>query len=215
MLVRHFMSVGVYTLSPDAPCAEVLKMFRAKKIRRAPVLEHGKLVGMISERDLLRILPGTAGQLDTEAGALSLSVPVRQIMTTQIHTVRPQDPLHTAAQLMLQHRIGGLPVVDNDEVRGMLTESDVFRALWSVLAPDAGACIVIEEPPSVAKTDAIDFAKLAVLHGCRLRALIDVPQQDGGRYVHVCVDGAKLDAFVDAVWKQHARVMRVDKHGAP
>ena len=86
------MTSDVFTLSPAQLCHEALTEFRSRKIRRAPVMENGRLVGIVSERDLLHILPGTCGQASTPAGEDGMALPVRNIMVTDVATLGRTTP---------------------------------------------------------------------------------------------------------------------------
>ena len=136
------MTSDLFTLSPDQTCHEALAEFKRRKIRRAPVVENGRLIGIVSERDLLRVLPGTCGQASTLAGEDGMELPVRNIMGTDIVTLGPNDHLAKAASLMLKRRIGGVPVVHDGKLKGIITESDVFKALYAILTSGAGSIVI-------------------------------------------------------------------------
>lgn len=133
MLVRHFMSTSVCSLIETQSCREALTFLRQHAIRRAPVVRDGLLVGLVSERDLLRVLPGTVAQVESDAGADAERLPVARAMASRVITLEPEDHLEDAARKMLEHKCGGLPVVLYGRVVGMLTESDIFRAMTRVL----------------------------------------------------------------------------------
>ena len=159
MLVRHFMAADPFTLAPDDACHAALAAFKVRKIRRAPVMEGGRLVGIVSERDLLHILPGTCAQASTKAGEASMALEVRHVMHAEVVTVEPNDHLAKAASLMLRNRIGGVPVVHEGKLKGIITESDVFKALYAILTPSSGVTIVFEELAQTTSA-AIDYTEL-------------------------------------------------------
>lgn len=136
MLVRHFMTRRVITVHESLRCRAALRLMRDNGIRRAPVLRGEKLVGMLSERDLLRILPGTVGELDTRHGQENESSIVSQVMATRLVTLHPEEHLEDAARKMLAHKIGGMPVVLGARLEGILTESDIFRAMVKMTNPE-------------------------------------------------------------------------------
>jgi acetoin utilization protein AcuB len=136
MLVRYFMSRGVKTVDVATTCRAALRQMREQRLRRTPVVDDGRLVGMLSERDLLRVLPGTIAQADTAAGVESESLPVSRVMATKLVTVDADDHVETAARAMLEHKVGGLPVLHGGQLVGILTESDVFRAFTRMLATE-------------------------------------------------------------------------------
>lgn len=111
----------------DLDLADVL--MRLARIRHLPVLDHGRLVGLVSERDLLRV---QSDQMDDSAAAerqqMRRWVKAGWIMTRGVQEVEPDMPLVEAAQLMLEHKYGCLPVVEEGRLVGILTEAD-FVAL--------------------------------------------------------------------------------------
>lgn len=211
MLVRRFMTSDVFTLSPDQSCHEALAEFRHRKIRRAPVMDNGQLVGIVSERDLLHILPGTYAQASSQAGEDTMALPVRHIMRTEVVTLGLNDHLGKAASLMLKHRIGGVPVVHDGALKGIITESDVFKALYIILTSSAGSVVIFEEPapPSHANHD---YAELCLRHGCRLRTLLRYPQPSGGVMYYLCIDGPGVGAVIDELWAMSNRVLWTERN---
>lgn len=128
MLVRHFMSRDVVTLDEKLTCVEAWDRFRERGLRRAPVTRRDKVVAMVTDRDLLRVLPWTLGALeDPEAAGRSLSTRLAELRRRPLVSVSPDDHLETAARVMLDQRIGGVPVIEDDVLCGILTESDLFR----------------------------------------------------------------------------------------
>jgi acetoin utilization protein AcuB len=209
MLVRHFMTSDLVTLSPDQTCQNALAEFRHRKIRRAPVVENGRLIGFVSERDLLRVLPGTCGQASTIAGEDGMALPVRNVMATEVVTLGPNDHLAKAASLMLKRRIGGVPVVHEGKLKGIITESDVFKALYVILTSSAGAVVIFEEPAQNARANH-DYARLSLKHGCRLQTFLRHPKHNGGTMYYLCLEGKGVEAFVRELWAMANQVVWTD-----
>ncbi len=133
MLVRSRMTPNVYTASPDTTIAEALNITRSHNIRHLPVLQGGRLVGLVTDRDLrLAMPPIWADQRDELQRALH-SRTVGEVMVKQIITATPTTPVEEAARLLYENRIGCLPVMDGDELAGILTETDLLRALVELL----------------------------------------------------------------------------------
>jgi len=108
---------------------------RENKIRRLPVVERGKLVGIVTERDLLYATPSPATTLSIQEMHYVLSkLPVREVMSSPVITVTEDTPLEEAARLMADNKIGGLPVVRDGELVGIITESDIFKIFMEMLA---------------------------------------------------------------------------------
>jgi acetoin utilization protein AcuB len=103
--------------------------------RHLPVVEQGRVIGIVSDRDLRSVWPSAvvpAGRKDVEEHIERLTV--RQVMTQKPLVVGPHTSLADAARLLVDHGVGALPVLAGDEIVGILSESDALRALMSVLA---------------------------------------------------------------------------------
>jgi len=209
MLVRNFMISDVVTLSPDQTCHEALQELQRYKVRRAPVVQNNKLVGIVSERDLLRVMPGTCAQASTIAGEAGMDLPVRDIMRTKVITLSPNDHLKQAASIMLTHQIGGVPVVQGGQLKGIITESDIFKAFYGILTSTQGWIILFEEPAELADAQH-DYVKLCLEHGCRIHTVLKYPTSTGSTMYYLCVAGADVDAFVRKLWAMSNQVVLVE-----
>jgi len=143
MKVGEHMSQPAIAVSPTTPAAAAMKLIRDKHIRRLPVVEDGSLVGIVSERDLLRAMPSPATLLSVwEIPELLERILVRDLMTRDVITVTPETPIEVAARLMVDHKIGGLPVEEpGGHLVGVITETDIFRVFCSLFNA-AGAIAV-------------------------------------------------------------------------
>ena len=134
MKVRDVYTQGAVVVSPRTSIAEARRTMEQHKIRRLPVVDGDRLVGIVTQMDLLRALPSIATTLSIwEINYLLDKVRVEEIMTRDVLTVEPDTDLAAAAKLMIERKIGGLPVVDGGKVVGVITESDIFRALVRIL----------------------------------------------------------------------------------
>ena len=132
LLVKDWMTTDVITIRPETTLTEAAALMREKAIRRLPIVnEDGKLVGILSQTDVMAARPSDATTLDIwEINYLLSRLKVEKVMTAQPYTVYPDSSLKDAAQLMVTHKIGGIPVVDDkNAVVGIITESDIFRVL--------------------------------------------------------------------------------------
>ncbi|MEZ4614104.1 MAG: CBS domain-containing protein [Caldilineaceae bacterium] len=139
MFVRDRMTSPVLTLTADTPFQEALKLMKQRKIRRIPIVgANGKLAGIVSERDLLHASPSPATSLNIwEMNYLLAKLKLAELMTKQVVTVTPGTHLQDAATLMIKHKVGGLPVVDDDHhLVGIITETDIFKALVELLTAE-------------------------------------------------------------------------------
>ena len=134
MFVGERMSRPVISVSPDSPINDVLAMFKKEHIRRAPVIKDGKLVGIVSERDLLNASPSPVTTLSVwELNYLISKVKIKNVMSRKVITVNRDTPIEEVARIMADKKIGGLPVVDGDRVVGMITETDLFKAFLELM----------------------------------------------------------------------------------
>jgi acetoin utilization protein AcuB len=128
-LVRDWMSREVITVSPKTTVLQAGEMMVERSIRRMPVVEDGKLVGIVTYGDVRGARASSATSFDVWELSLLLSrLTIGEIMTPNPVTVSPDDTIGRAAQLLLKYMIGGLPVIDRDgQLVGIITESDIFR----------------------------------------------------------------------------------------
>ena len=151
MFVGERMSRPVIAVSPESSINDVLAMFKKEHIRRAPVIKDGRLVGIVSERDLLNASPSSVTTLSIwELNYLISKVKVKNVMTKKVITVNKDTPIEEAARIMADKKIGGLPVVDGDKVVGVITETDLFKVFLELMgARDKGVRVTatIEDKP--------------------------------------------------------------------
>lgn len=138
LTVNDVYTRDAIVVAPDASAPTAGKLMEEHDIRRLPVVEDGKLVGIVTMTDLLRAAPSPATSLSIwEINYLADKVKVEEIMTRMVLTVTPDTDLGAAAALMLHHKIGGIPVLEDGRVVGIVTESDIFRALVKLLKDEA------------------------------------------------------------------------------
>jgi acetoin utilization protein AcuB len=127
--VGDIMSVSPVTITPSTSVHAAQALMQQRKIRHLPVLKDGRLVGMISDRDIRLVLPSPATSLTVwEIRHLLDKLTVGEVMTYFVMTTAPDCPVTEAVGRMLGHRVGALPVVEDHQVIGILTRTDVLRA---------------------------------------------------------------------------------------
>lgn len=153
MLVRERMSHPPIIISPDLPINEALALFKKERIRRAPVIKAGKLVGIVSEKDLLNASPSPATTLSVwEMNYLLSKLKVSELMTNDVITVTEDTPIEEAARIMADNKIGGLPVVKGTRVVGIITETNLFKLFIELMgARERGVRVtaLIEDQPGM------------------------------------------------------------------
>ncbi|MCS6840908.1 MAG: CBS domain-containing protein [Roseiflexus sp.] len=129
--VRDWMSQPPICVSDTTTLSEARRLMHKHRVRRLPVLDSdGRLAGIVTEGDINRIADShayDARQYNPHQRAADL--PLRDFMTRNVITVGPDEPVIAVAQLLLRHRIGGVPVVEEGRVIGVITESDLFRRM--------------------------------------------------------------------------------------
>jgi acetoin utilization protein AcuB len=130
MLVGERMSKPVITVTPDLPIHEALNLLKKEHISRLPVVHNGKLVGIVSDKDLLNASPSKATTLSVwELNYLLSKITVKEVMSKDVRTITEDTPIEEAARLMADCEIGGLPVVRGNDVVGIITDNDLFKIL--------------------------------------------------------------------------------------
>ncbi|MCI0434819.1 MAG: CBS and ACT domain-containing protein [Gemmatimonadetes bacterium] len=123
------MTRQVLTVTPTTSIGEAIRAVRTNRIRHLPVVEDGRLVGIVSERDLRLAAPPVWSEQREELLQTLESKKVGEIMSTRVITAAPHTPVEEAARVLYENRIGALPVLDGEELVGILTETDLLRAL--------------------------------------------------------------------------------------
>ncbi len=135
MLVKERMTRNPITITPDTSFEEALRVMRKNKVRRLPVLDKDKrLVGIVTEKDLLYASPSPVTSLDVfELHYLLSKITVKDLMTKEVITVEEDTPLEEAARIMADNKIGGLPVMRDGVLVGIITETDLFKIFLELL----------------------------------------------------------------------------------
>lgn len=199
MLVQHWMTRDVVTVEADTPFLEARLLMKEKRIRHLPVVERGKLVGVVTDRDLKEAAPSGATTLDVyEMNYLLLKMTVRDLIKKTPITVKPTNSVEKAALLMYDHRIGCLPVVDEaGALVGMITEMDLLGVMVEILGyKEKGTRIAFEVPDTPEAYQEL----VHVLRDFRLdfRSIVSTAlhSRPGFRDLVIRVRGEQADALV-------------------
>jgi acetoin utilization protein AcuB len=135
MLVRDQMTRNPVTVAASSSVQDALTLMRDRKIRRLLVADaQNKLLGIVSEKDLLYASPSPTTSLSVyEIPYLLSKLTVEKVMTKQVISVSEDSPLEEAALIMADRKIGGLPVITNGSIAGIITETDIFRTFLKLL----------------------------------------------------------------------------------
>lgn len=132
MLVKEWMTPDPQVLALEDTLLHARSLMKRLDVRHLPVVADGKLVGLLSDRDMRNYTPSYCSTLDVyEMHAMIASLKVEGAMTRRPVTTSPETPMAAAGALMLEKKIGSLPVEEDGKLVGILTETDVIRALVS------------------------------------------------------------------------------------
>jgi acetoin utilization protein AcuB len=127
--VKDYMTPHPITINEDEALPDAALLMKKHGFRRLPVMRGKQMVGIITDRDVKEAMPSQATSLSIwEINYLLSRLKVKEVMTHPVLTVIEDATLDHAAKLLIKHKIGGLPVVWGDELRGMITVTDVLRA---------------------------------------------------------------------------------------
>jgi len=134
MNVSEIMTKEVVTLQEEQSLREALGLLQRHRIRHVPVVSGTRLIGIVTDRDLKRATPSLLSGIDREAFDRVLDeTRVGQVMTRNPYTVTPSMSLKDAAKILIDQRFGALPVIEGGKVIGIITETDLLKALHDML----------------------------------------------------------------------------------
>ena len=173
MPVKDWMSPDLVTVEEDTSIMKASRIMKQHKIQHLPVLNQGRLVGIVSDRDLKEATPSKATTLDIhEMYYLLDKVTVKSLMPKQLFTIAPGDTVEKAAAAMLKHHISALPVVDaKSALAGIITKGDIFRAFVSISGIHQGALAMgfeLPDQPGSIKT----VTDVIRAHGGRIASIL-------------------------------------------
>lgn len=131
MLIRNFMTKNVITIDAEETMPKAIQLLRQHKINMMPVTHQGKLVGVITDRDLKKASPSEATDLDThELKYLLNKIKIKDIMTKKVIIIPPDHTIEEAAEILMNEDISGAPVVnERGDIEGVITSTDLYKAL--------------------------------------------------------------------------------------
>jgi acetoin utilization protein AcuB len=206
MLVRDRMSRTVITLDEDTPIIKALNIMKDNNIRRLPVTKNEKITGMVTDRDLKEATPSKVTSLDVhEIYRLLSEIKVKDIMSKDILTIGPDESIEKAAMLMLKKKISGLPVIEGGKLVGIITQTDIFKALVDISGLNRGGIKIAIEIPDIPGTTQ-EVINMIRAHGGRILSVMTSYDADkeGHRhlFVRTDVEEKKLQELLEIIGKR-------------
>jgi acetoin utilization protein AcuB len=178
MFVKDWMTTDPIVVSPDTPIIEAQKIMRDNRVRRLPVVQGGKLLGVVTYRDLIEASPSEATTLSIhELNYLLSKLTVKDVMATDLITVGPNDTAEQAALLGAEKGVGALPVVHKGKLIGIATESDIFRAYIAILGAKEDLQRITLRDVEIQKETLREIAQIVEDAGGVTMSIFNVPQK--------------------------------------
>lgn len=194
MFVINRMTKNPMTVTADTKVDEVAHLMKKHNFRRLPVVDDGKLVGFLSDSDLMRVAPSPATTLSRyEINSLLAKICVRDIMKKDVVSVNVDATIEEAALIMYKNKIGGMPVVSNmGAVVGVITETDIFKTFVDVMGlADGKTRITLEVTDKIGVVK--DIAEIFGQAGVSIDSLITCKKEDNKYEIAIRGDITNID----------------------
>ncbi len=211
MLVRDRMTQNLIVVHSDTSFEDALQLLREKKIRRLPVVDkNGALIGIVVEKDLLYASPSPATSLSVfEVHYLLSKLQVKDVMTKRVITVGEDCPLEEAARIMVDHKIGSLPIMREKQVVGIITETDIFKVMAEALGGRAKGVRVVLRVPNQKGVLASLAGKIAEVGGNIISLAVFLSSDAQHREITLKAQDVDRESLVKAIEKTGAQITDV------
>jgi len=216
MLVTNWMSKNIITVDENDSMQDAMKLLKEHDIRMLPVMKKGKLVGIVTDRDLKRASASDATTLEIhELLYLLTQIKVKNIMTKEVITVPPDFTVEETALVLQKHKISGAPVVDsNGKLVGTITQTDLFRVLISLTGVAKGGIqfgLQVEDRPGSIK----EVADIIRMYGGRMVSILSsydqVPQYYRNVYIRMrSIERSELQKLIQELESTAGLLYMVD-----
>ncbi|MCY7023874.1 MULTISPECIES: CBS domain-containing protein [Streptococcus] len=204
MAVKDFMTRKVVYISPDTTIAHAADMMREQKLHRLPVIENDQLVGLVTEGTIAEASPSKATSLSIyEMNYLLNKTKVGDVMIRDVVTISQFASLEDATYLMLKNKIGILPVVDNEQLYGVITDRDIFKAFLEVSGyGEEGVRLRFVTENKVGVLEQI--IRLLVEENLNISNTVNIPRKDGKVVIEVQLAGDIDMELLKKKFEEHA-----------
>jgi acetoin utilization protein AcuB len=180
MLVGRRMHTTLITVTPDATLAQARDLLHRHRIRHLPVVEGDRLLGILTDRDIRQVSPSSvAGLSPDQATAFLAQIRAGEAMVRQVRTVSPFTTIEEAARLMIEHKIGCLPVLEAGRLVGILTETDILGVLVDVMGIREPSTRIELALPDRAGALA-EVTRIIQAHGVTIASIVSLPDEESG-----------------------------------
>ena len=210
MFIKLWMHQDVVTIDAETPIGQALEIIQQHNFRHLPVVKEKKLVGIITQTDINKALPSAIdSSLTPENRIIANQAKVSSFMANNPVTAHPMDPLENVARLMRRLKIGAVPVVEDEKLVGIITETDILQAFSEILgAEDTGARIELQIKNNGAAIYAVtDICKQFDMNLSAITVYKNFSHDH--QLLTIRVNGEEMDNMVDALWKSGAKVNRI------
>ena len=217
MLVRNWMTKNVVTIDVDETMPRAIELLREHNIRMLPVMKKGRLVGVVTDRDLRSASASNATSLEVHELAFLISrIKVGELMTRDPITVPLDSTVEETAETLLRNKINGVPVVDHDgNVVGVITQIDLYRLLISLTGVEKGGiqfALMLEDRPGSVK----EVSDILHSYGGRMVSILSSREEvrEGHRVVYIRMHGIerpRLDQLKEELSRKAVLLYVIDQ----
>jgi acetoin utilization protein AcuB len=210
MLVRDRMTSNPMTIAPDTTFPEAFRIMRDGRIRHLPVVEDEKLIGVVAQTDLLHASPSPATSLSVfEINYLLANLHVREVMSSPAVTVPDDAPLEEVARVLIDKKIGCVPVMRDGTMVGLITETDIFEAFVEILGGEEASLRVTVRVPDVRGELARLTGVIAGLGGNICSVARFRGEDPAHCYITIRLEGVEEEVLVRALTAEVEEVVHV------
>jgi len=192
MLIREIMHKNPITISPEIPLCEAYKIMQEKNIRHLPVIQNGKLIGIVTDRDLRLATSKLAEKPFNPKDS------VKEIMSSPVQTAAPSDPIEIATKIMRELKISSLPVLENQKLVGIVTGADLLDAmlkLTGVHRPSGRLDIELSDRSG----ELARLTNIIAKHKVNIHSILTYPEQDNKIRVVLRINTMEIKTLAEEI----------------
>ena len=201
MFAKDYMTKTVVTVQPEDFLVDVRKSMQDQGVRHFPVVDGGKLVGIVSLNTIRDAAPSKATDLSIhEVHYLLSKMKIREVMKKNVVTCGPDDHVEDIAKIMQTKRIGAVPVVDKGQLVGILTNDDMFRILMKMLGMDTPGKRITLEMERGQGEKLVDIVQAVKTRGKFIKSFLSMESPHPGRQTVILnLDDSDMDEVVESL----------------